>query len=158
MRRRRLPSRGTTTVEFAVVGMVALMILLGCIEIGRLFFTINTVAEATRRGARLAAVCPLNDPAVVRATLMATADGSRSRFMPGLTAGNVRVDYLDGAGAATGSLASVAYVRVAITGYTLSLWIPLIDSAVGIPSFATTLPAESLGYRPDSDSRTCLTD
>lgn len=153
-----LPSRGTTTVEFAIVGLTALMILLACIEIGRLFFTINTVAEATRRAARVAAVCPLNDPAVVRAALMANEDGTRSRFMTGLTPANVSVDYLDAGGAVTGSLASVAYVRVAITGYSLSLWIPLVDAAVGIPSFATTLPAESLGYRPDSDTRICLTD
>lgn len=149
--------RGTTTIEFAVVGVAALTLLFGCIEIGRLFFTLNTVAEATRRAARVAAVCPLNDPAVVRTALMTTGPLDRNRFLPGLTAGNVNVQYLDSAGAPTGSLASVAYVRVAITGYTVSLAIPFLDSAIGIPSFVTTLPAESLGYRPDSDTRTCLT-
>jgi Flp pilus assembly protein TadG len=155
---RRAPCcRGTTTVEFAVVGVAALTLLLGCIEIGRLFFTLNTVAEATRRAARVAAVCPLNDPAVVRAALMTTGSRDRSRFLQGLTAGNVNVAYLDSAGAATTSLASVAYVRVGITGYTVPLSIPFLDSAIGIPPFTTTLPAESLGYRPDSDTRICLT-
>ena len=59
---RRARQTGTTTVEFAIIASVMFMILFGVIEFGRVMFTANALAESTRRGARLAAVCPVGDP------------------------------------------------------------------------------------------------
>ena len=55
---------GTTTVEVAIIGVVVMVVLFGVIEIARVFFVFNALNEATRRGARVAAVCQLNDPAI----------------------------------------------------------------------------------------------
>ena len=52
--------QGTTTVEFAILASVLFVLIFGVIEIGRAFFVWNSLAEATRRGARIAAVCPVN--------------------------------------------------------------------------------------------------
>ncbi len=50
--------RGAAMVEFALIALLFFIILFGIIEFGRAFFTYNTLVEATRRGARVAAVCP----------------------------------------------------------------------------------------------------
>ena len=52
--------RGTYTVEFAVIGLLVFTLLFGVLEMGRLYFTVNALDEAVRRGTRLAAVCNLS--------------------------------------------------------------------------------------------------
>jgi hypothetical protein len=47
------------------------------------------------------------------------------------------------------------YARVGITGYSFPLSIPFLSLDIAAPSFATTLPIESRGYQPDSDSFAC---
>lgn len=44
--------QGVTAVEFALVAAILLVLLFGIIEFGRLFFTLNSVQEITRRAAR----------------------------------------------------------------------------------------------------------
>lgn len=44
--------RGVAAVEFAIVAVLLFTLLFGIIEFGRLFFTINSVQEITRRAAR----------------------------------------------------------------------------------------------------------
>ena len=61
--------KGTTTVEFAVVAALLLTLLFGVIEVGRAMFVWNTLNEATRRGARVAAVCPVDHASVARVTI-----------------------------------------------------------------------------------------
>ena len=56
--------QGLATVEFAIIGMIAMVVLFAVFEVARVFFVYNMLEEATRRGARLAAVCAINDPAV----------------------------------------------------------------------------------------------
>lgn len=51
--------RGTYTVEFAIVGLLVFTLLFGVVEMGRLYFTVNALDEAVRRGTRLAAVCDI---------------------------------------------------------------------------------------------------
>ena len=58
--------RGATTVEFAIIGVAMLLVLFGVIEVGRAMFVMNALGEATRRAARMAAVCPLNDTAAAQ--------------------------------------------------------------------------------------------
>ena len=52
MNRRR--NTGVATVEFAIVGMLALVLLIGVLEVGRAVFTQNALEESTRRAARRA--------------------------------------------------------------------------------------------------------
>ena len=48
--------RGQALVEFALVFPVLILILLGIFEVGRAVFAYNTIGNAAREGARVAAV------------------------------------------------------------------------------------------------------
>ncbi|MGH8596018.1 MAG: TadE/TadG family type IV pilus assembly protein [Gammaproteobacteria bacterium] len=152
--------KGVYSVEFAIVGAVFFLVLFGVIEIARALFVWNTIAEATRRGARVAAVCnPTNNTFVGQvAVFNAPGGGSASPVLNGLTTGNVSVQYLNAGGTPGAVGAAIEYVRVSITGYTHQLIIPFLPASVTnltVPSFSTTLPAESLGYVPDTASFQC---
>lgn len=143
--------QGITTVEFAIVGAVLFMVLFGVIEFGRALFVANVLVEGTRRGARLAAVCHVGSDRIAEATIFANAAGE-SRFVPNLDTGNVVVSYLDQAGTPVANpnanIASISYVQVRIVDYRQTMLIPFVMPEFLMPSFAATLPAESLGYSP----------
>jgi Flp pilus assembly protein TadG len=133
--------RGTTTVEFAISGAVIITVILAVIELSRAMFMLSVLSEGTRRGARVAAVCPINDPAIAQTTRFAN--------IPGLTTQNVAVEYLNQAGTVipnpTGNFGTIEYVRVRIVNYQMQLWIPFVSAIFPSPQFAVTLPRESLG-------------
>jgi Flp pilus assembly protein TadG len=52
-------------VEFALVVPILILIVIGIIEFGRLWMTMNTLTGAAREGVRVAAVTP-PDPALVQ--------------------------------------------------------------------------------------------
>jgi hypothetical protein len=147
----RANQTGTTTVEFAIVASVMFMILFAVIEFGRVMFVANALDESTRRGARLAAVCPVGDPMPAQAAILAGSDGV-SVIARDLTTANVAIAYLDVNGAPVANpaanLAAIRYVRTSIVSYRQQMFIPLIMPSFLMPSFAATLPAESLGYGP----------
>jgi Flp pilus assembly protein TadG len=60
------PQLGATMVEFAIVAVLFFSLLLGIMDFGRLLFTWNAAAEATRWGARIAVVCDKPTPDQVR--------------------------------------------------------------------------------------------
>lgn len=142
---------GLATVEMAIVALLMMMTLFGSIEIARAFFVYTTLEEATRRGARVAAVCQVNDPAI-REIAALSDGGPASDIIFGLTTANVAVEYLDTVGNVLGdplgSYGLIRYVRVRIVGFTHQLLIPLVTMSFLTPDFETTLPAESLGVWP----------
>jgi Flp pilus assembly protein TadG len=142
MRRR---NRGTTSVEFAIIGSVLMVVVFGVIEFGRALFVMNALTEATRRGARLAAVCPVGDPASASAAVF-TGSGVA---VNGLTTSNIQVQYLDASGAPianpTGNFNTIRYVNVSIIGFSQTLLIPTLITTIPMNGFSTTLPRESLG-------------
>lgn len=151
MKRRQ---RGITTVEFAIIGGIAMVALFAVFEIGRVFFVFNALEEASRRGARMAAVCQLNDAAIAEvAVFNPSGGGSASSLIPGLTTANIEVRYLDGGGAViadpVGNYDQITYVRVRIAGFQHQLLIPLFVRTFTMPNFSTVLPRESLGVSPD---------
>lgn len=129
--------RGVTTVEFAIVGGLLLLIVFGIIEFGRLIFTLNVLQEGARRGARVAAVCQVGHAGVANAAVFAN--------LPGLTTANVQVQYLDVNGNPTGAYEAIHYVRVRVSGYRFRIYLPLVDADFPVPAFTATLPRESLG-------------
>jgi Flp pilus assembly protein TadG len=147
----RRDQTGTTTVEFAIVASVMFVLVFGVIEFGRAMFVANALDESTRRGARLAAVCPVGDPMPAQAAILAGTDGV-SMISPDLTVANVAIAYLDVNGAPVANpainLAAIRYVRTSIVNYQQRMLIPFIMPSFLMPSFAATLPAESLGYGP----------
>ncbi|WP_116808985.1 TadE/TadG family type IV pilus assembly protein [Steroidobacter cummioxidans] len=150
MRRRQ---QGVTCVEFAIVGAVLFTLIFGVIEFGRALFVANALAESTRRGARVAAVCPVGDSAPAQVAIFATANGT-SRIAPDLTTGHVVVSYLDQAGVPLanptepGNYAQIRYVRVRIVDYTMRMLIPFVMPEFLMPAFTATVPRESFGYSP----------
>lgn len=141
--------RGTTAVEFAVVATVFFMILFGLIDFSRLYFDAAALDEATRRGARLAAVCTINDPYIAQTAIFGNG-GNQSALVPGLGTQHVALQYLDidgdivadPAGAGYGS---IRYVRVGIQNFQVQTFIPYFQNLITLPSFQTTIPSESLG-------------
>ena len=142
--------QGLTTVEFAIIGLLFFIVLFAVIEFGRLLWVWNTLGEATRRGARAAAVCPVGHSAPANIAVFNAPNGSgTSPVLAGLSTDNVTVQYLNSAGGTTGTFSEIRYVRVSITGYTFNLLIPTLNATLNAPAFETTLPRESLGVIPD---------
>ncbi len=142
--------KGLAVVETAIVGLVAMIVLFAVFEVARVFFVMNALEEATRRGARVAAVCQINDPAIRQITIFNNSGtAGPSPLVFNLTTGNVDVDYLDDGGGVVGdpvgSSLDIDYVRVGITNYQHQLIIPLFGRTINMPDFATILPRESLG-------------
>ena len=145
----RRADAGVTTVEFAIISTLLMVVVFGIIEMGRALYVVNVLTEAARRGARMAAVCPVGDPKPAQVAVFDTGGGGTSSVVSGLTETNVLVQYLDGsnnvlANPAT-SFGNIRYVRVSITGFTMPLFIPVIAPTLNLSGFAATLPRESLG-------------
>jgi len=147
--------QGLYLVEFAIIAAALFIVLFAVIELSRIIWIWNTADEATRRGARVAAVCPINDPAIAEATIFATAgSGGPSPILRGLDTSNVSVEYLDEDGDAETTFGDIEYVRVSLSDYTVTPLIPFINTTFTLPSFETTIPSESLGLIPDPDAPT----
>ena len=130
---------GLAVVEFAFVVSFAIIVLFGCLEVGRFFFVYNTVAEATRRGARVAVVT--GDVALAKAATLAYSD-----YVKDMDADNVSVVFYTETGGVPTGLDDTALVTVSITGYEHSPLIPFLPiSPIQVPAFTTTLPVESMG-------------
>ncbi len=155
----RHSQRGVTAVEFAIVGTVLFMVLFGVLEFARAMYVVNVLAEATRRGARVAAVCPVGDPYPAEAAVFASGGGSGSAVIPGLSTSNVEIDYLDEKGNViadpTADFGEISYVRATIVNFSLPLIIPLVSPTLSLSGFATTLPRESLGVPRSGTVQPC---
>ena len=112
--------RGVATVEFAIVGAVLMMVIFGCLEFGRATYTFAALNEGARRAARLAAVCPINDPKILPAVNFLGTNGYST----------ANVTYLDANGAPLGGTpasSAVYYVQVNVIG-SLPLAIPFLSA------------------------------
>lgn len=145
--------QGVTTVEFALGGTVYFMVLFAVIEVGRFMFTLNVLDEVTRRGARLAAVCPVTENNEVINT--AIMNGS---VISNLLPEHVEIRYLSPdftpIADPVASFSDIGYVRVRIQGYTHRLLIPFLVRDINPPTFSTTVLAESLGVSPPGTGTT----
>lgn len=156
--------RGAAMVEFAIIASLFFMILFGIIEFGRAFFTYNTLVEATRRGARVAAVCPASTDAITmvkQATIFnATPGDTETTGLLGLTTADIKVSYLPADANPSESITTplaansatydtIAFVQVEILNLNnsniINLIIPGVSVAFPVPPIVTTLPSESLG-------------
>lgn len=153
----RVRLQGMTMVGWAIIGVAGLIILLGVMEVSRALFVWNTIKETARRGARVAAVCPMYHPAVKRTIMFGESNGSNhSSVLAGLSNANISLLYLDKYGNVTMNYSDVAYVRVGIYNYQHTLLMPFIVQTMTLPSFTATLPTENLGYIPVLGTRQCF--
>jgi Flp pilus assembly protein TadG len=154
--------RGVYIVEFAIVASIVLTVLFGSVEVSRVFFTVNMLEEATRRGARVAAVCTVDNLAIARTAIFDSAGTGSSSILPNLTTANVDVQYLDSAGVAVTDYAgdadryrAIDFVRVQIIDYQHNMLIPGFLYSFPTRGYATTIPRESLGKYEDNQTSTC---
>ena len=158
MNRKRM--QGTYVVEFAIIGALIFTLLFGALEIGRLYFTINALDEVVRRGARLASVCNISDPVVLRRAIFnAATDAGASQIITDLATTNLTLTYLDVNGAQVGNPAdtsgangfrAIRYVQLSLQNFVFNLFIPGFGVPITLPTFRATLPRESLGRHSDS--------
>ncbi len=158
MRRKQM---GATTVEFAIVGGLFFLVLFGVAEIARAIYTWNALTEATRRGARVAAICPINHSAISRVTVFqAGASGAPQAIIPGLSPANVDLSYLDADGQPladpVGDFGLIRYVRVGIIGYQHDFVVSMFGASIDAPAFFSTLPRESLGIPREGAGAQCF--
>jgi len=151
---------GVALVEFAIVGAFAIMMIFTVLEIARAVFVVNALTEATRRGARMAAVCPINDPAIAQvATYNAPGAGNTSSIVDQLDTTDFVLEYLDLGGAVigdpVGNFNLIRYVQVRVVNFGHELLIPFAQATFTMPEFTTTLPRESLGVPRDGAITPC---
>ena len=155
---RRRSQSGLTTVEFSIIGSVLFMVLFGVIEFGYALFVVNTLTEATRRGARMAAVCQVGDPTPASVAVFDSGNGT-STVIYGLTTSDVEIDYLDASGAVIADPSSnfglIRYVRAKIVNFQLPLMIPFVMPTLQLSGFSATIPRESLGVLPSGAIQPC---
>jgi Flp pilus assembly protein TadG len=134
---RRIPARcqrGVMAVDFGLSAFLLLTALLGAIEVGRLLWTWNAAAEATRLGARLAAVCTRDDTDI-KARM-------RER-LPALTNDNIVLDYINPGGVGACNDTNCRFVHVELQNFHHQMLMPLPTTlgSIDIPASAT-LPRE----------------
>ncbi len=161
----RKNERGTTVAEFAVVALIFFMMIFGIIEFGRMLYTHNALADATRRGARYAVLHPGTTAAHKTAVKNLVVYGANATYDAGgnptstplisdLTPAMVDVDFegedLDGDPDTPPSNfgSNLGTVTVKIDGFSFHLMIPLVGGSVSLGDYATTLSAESAGEIP----------
>lgn len=142
---------GATVVEFALVVIVLILLMFGLIEFGRAIFQWNSAAEATRHGARVAAI--VAPDAGGRSQILAAMHGA----MPELQDGQLVVEYSTN-GIAFGPAGTCSrdtvppctYVRVSVDvdfTFIAGIWGQGGSAlSIAMPAFATTVPIEALGY------------
>ncbi len=132
--RNRSRQRGASAIEFALVAPVFLTLLIAAMELGRVLFYMNSAAEATRLGARVAVVCDIDAAGIKR---------RMGQVLALLTPDMINVSYSP-AGCNPSSCRSVT-VSVA-PALTVATAIPFVTGgfAIPIPAFSTTLPRESM--------------
>ena len=137
---------GSTAVEFALVMLIFLTFLLAVTDFSRMLYTWNAANEATRAGARYAAVCDDGSnpkPAKVLAKMQA--------LLPQIT--SINLAWEDDKG---NSCTSATCVGVTVTVVDLKYqWIsPIAGLArlapMAMPTFKTYLPREIMGQDPNS--------
>ena len=119
-----LKSKGATTVEFSLVAMFLFTLMFGLVDFSRWLYAINSAVEATRWGARIAAVCNPNATGVKAKML--------TRLPPGTTTSNITLSYPPG------------MVNVSLTGVPFIPVTWVLPSPITLPALSTTIPTESL--------------
>jgi hypothetical protein len=158
--------RGAAVAEFAVACLFFFTVLIGIIEFGRLLYTHNALTDAARRGARYASLHQ-EDAACVRNIVIygekhvdANCQPTGPPLINGLTAQgvNINVTYAgadtdndpeDDVPIDTSYGSNLGTATVAIENFTFNLGIPLLNIAISMPNYQTTMSAESAGNEPD---------
>ena len=142
--------QGLTTVEAAIGTVLILVVLFGTIEFARAIYVWNFLDEVTRRAARVAAVCPIEDEEIAKnAAIFANpvAGTQQSPHVGALSTSDIEIEYLDAAGNESDVFEDVRFVQAYINSFDYPLLF-FRNVTWRTPTFRTILPSESLGVNP----------
>ena len=143
MLRKSKNERGATLVEFAIGATVFVMSLFAVLEFGRALWVHNALTDAARRGARYAVLHSINsDSSVANVVVYGDPTGGTKPIVPDLDTGNVEVTY------SSDFVVNQGTATVKITNYQFQFVLPFLPSSITMPSYSTTLTAESAGFIP----------
>jgi Flp pilus assembly protein TadG len=143
MLRKFKSERGATLVEFAIGATVFVMTLFAVLEFGRALWVHNALTDAARRGARYAVLHSINsDTSVANVVVYGDPSGGTKPIVPDLTTGNVEVTY------SSNFVVNEGTATVKITNYEFKTVLPFLPGTITMPSYSTTLTAESAGFIP----------
>jgi hypothetical protein len=140
--------RGTQMIEFALIFPVLILIFAGTTELGRMFHQYNTLAKATRAGARyLSTVQNVGTSTTAAKNIVMCGNaggcggpGQPAVIVPGLAAGNVVVT------PPAAGVANVKYVRVEITNYTYQPLVFNLSAMTGRNFTVSLSPGTNMRY------------
>lgn len=132
--------RGAATVEFALVAAVGglFIVLIGVLELGRAMFVLNTAAEATRLGARIAIVCDANAQSI---------KSGMTNMLTLLKPENIAIDYAPQGCASSADSARNSCQSVSVSilpGVKIDMVIPFLPLSFELPAFTTNLSREAM--------------
>lgn len=134
--------RGSTLVEFAIGVTVFVTAMFALLEFGRALWVHNALTDAARRGARYATMhSAASSDEVKNVVVYGNPAGGSQPMLSNLTTANVNVTY-NAFGLNDGT------VSVSITNYQFQFVVPIIGTSITMPSYTTTLTAESAGFIP----------
>lgn len=131
--RGRRQSAGQSLVEFALVIPIFLLLLFGLIDIGRLVYINNALAEAAREGARWGSVQTRSQTLAARATIASHTSASLTA-VPNPT---VTVTCQDGAGTSLTTCSGTDILVVQVSS-PVSMFTPVIAQLVGTRTYTAT--------------------
>ncbi len=134
----RCGQKGVATVEFALISIILFTLILGIMEVGRVFFMLNTAVEATRLGARLAVVCDQSHTDNIKTKVVDLAGF--------LTSNDISITYPS---SCSEEGVCDEFVTVEINDFTVKSIASLIPINFTMPKFSTTLPRESMSSESD---------
>ncbi len=139
--------KGITLVEFTLVSSTVLLIIFAILELGFFTFNMQLLNDLTRRTARIATVCQIDQQEQI-------VNLALKEFEPaGFTKDNLAIDYLDSGGVVIdepeSNFSSIFYVRSRVVDFTYGFTGMLNflgdKGIINIPPFQTVLASESLG-------------
>lgn len=137
--------RGATAVEFALVLLIFLTFLLAVTDFSRMLYTWNAANEATRAGARYAAVC---DDTASQAQVLSKMQS----VLPAIT--NISLVWEDELGNSSCTPQTCIGVTVTIVGLNYRWISPIAGMAaltpIPMPTFRTYLTREIMRQDPNS--------
>ena len=135
MKIQKMPSHsrqhGVAAVEFALIASIFFTLVFGVMEMARILFYMNSAAEATRLGARVAVVCDAN-AAIIKTKMI--------NMLGILTTADITVSYTPPSCTAS----TCESVTVSVTKEKIQTFIPFVPLTFKLPPFSTTLPRESM--------------
>lgn len=129
---------GAATIEFALIAIWLMTLVIGMMEVGRVMMVRSAAAEATRLGARRAAVCDMTS-STERAKIEAAMKSALGLADTGTITAAISVS----PSGCNNTTTQCQFVTATIGG-TVPTFIPIVTFSPSLPSFSTTLSRESM--------------